>query len=239
MKTLTCREHGGTFSVTPGRGRPPTRCGGKWDACSRAESFAIPPSEGSDPIVPAKPPSEQYKHAMNESVSLAMAAKERLQAQGWLCKGRAWITEPTDSLAFPNGSTMAGGRWGCAEVTATRGDETLFMVWAGGELKQQDYSLWHEKPSANNKPRGSLTFDPDECTDKELIRALAGCKITWWNTLGQFEMSGIIDPVKIRIEHIYNGKGDETPGDRIIHFNDRDTGGGFRAIKLAALLKVG
>lgn len=33
IKHLTCREHGGTFSVPAARGRPPVRCGGKYPEC--------------------------------------------------------------------------------------------------------------------------------------------------------------------------------------------------------------
>ena len=106
-----------------------------------------------------------------------------------------------------------------------------------GQCVSQEYSLWSDKPSANNKPAGSLTFDPDECTDRELIRALAGCKVTWWNKLGQFEQTAIVDAGKIQIEHLYNSIGDETPGDRIIKFIDKGNGG-FKAFRLGALLKV-
>jgi hypothetical protein len=247
MKTLTCREHGGTFQVTPGRGRPPTRCGGKWEVCSRADdpqmravrdmqehagitkarktaspehSARVAPDE--ERIRQAEKPSEPAK-VPNRSVAEAMAAKAALEVQGWLCKGRGYVDEDKGQGA---------------ELMATRGEELLVMHWLDGRCINQEYTLWREKPSANAKPAHSLGFDPDECTDREIIRALSGSKVTWWNALGQFETTGVVDPEKIRIEHLYNGRGDETPGDRIIHFIDR-AGGGFRAFKLAALLKVG
>lgn len=240
MKTLTCREHGGTFEIQPKRGRPPTICGGAYQLCTKADEHAIPPSRGSDPImgkrvrVPKLTADESMERAKadsaairgaapqadNPAVASALAARAKLEPQGWACRAKR---------------TDGGG----VAVLATRDEEMLSLVFdAKGACIGENYSLWHEKPSANSKPAGTLGFDPDECTDRELVRILAGSKVTWWNALGQFEMTGVIDPDKVKIEHLYNGKGDETPGDRIIHFIDRN-GGGFRAFKMASLLKVG
>jgi hypothetical protein len=115
----------------------------------------------------------------------------------------------------------------------------ILMVWVDGTLVQQDYSLWSsDRPRQNGKPAGRLSFDPDECTDRELVRALAGMKCTWWNVLGQKEEEAVIAPDSIKIEHAYNGHGDESPGDRIVKFIEHG-GAGFRAFRVAALLKVG
>lgn len=242
MKTLTCREHGGTFQVVPARGRPPTRCGGKWSVCSRyPEGRMVDPAPTHtsklDRSSRRAPDEERIRQAegtlfmpakrlegglANPSLAPAMAARDRLQPLGWTCNGRAWLE---DHHAF-------------ASLIATRDEELIVMHWNDGQLIRQDYELWHEQPSANGKPRGSLTFDPDECTDRELIQALSGMKVTWWNVLGQKEETAVVDQTRIEIVHAYNGMGDETPGDRIIKFSDH-AGTGFRAFRVGALLKVG
>lgn len=243
MKTLQCREHGGTFKVMPRRGRPPVRCTSD-NVCSRFPGSSDTISE----FVPAedKPVLERARNKMrtrkreklspeasmdrNRSVLPAQAAKARLEPLGWLCKGRAWMEGPSDD-GDPGGQMMA-------EVMATRDGELIILRWQEGLVIQQEYILWDEKPSANGKPSHQLTFDPDECTDRELVRALSGMKVTWWNALGQKEESGVVDATKIEVVHCYNGVGDETPGDRIIKFSDH-AGTGFRAFRVAALLKVG
>lgn len=239
MKTLQCREHGGTFKVIPSRGRPPVKCGGKHELCSRATDKVGVGQNGKPSAQQAEEKLKEYygpektaerrtesnsesRKPANPSLAPAMAAKERLEALGWVCKGSARMED----------------HHALASITASRGDETVIMHWNDGQLISQNYSLWHEKPSANGKPQGALTFDPDECTDRELIRALAGSKVTWWNSLGQREESAVIGKDRIQIEHCYNGVGDETPGDRIVKFTEHG-GAGFRAFKMAALLKVG
>lgn len=220
MRTLQCRAHGGTFAVVPSRGRPPVNCGGKNELCSRATKLQVAKlatAEGG-PIMPAKR-AEVITPANNPSLAPALTAKARLEPLGWLCKGKAVGPESV-------------------EMMATRDDELIIMRWKNGLVSQQEYILWDEKPSANGKPKGELTFDPDECTDIELVRALAGMKVKWWNVLGQKEETGIISAGKIKVEHAFNGVGDETPGDRIVHFTDH-TGTGFRSFRVAALLKVG
>ncbi len=249
MKTLQCRAHGGTFKIGPKRGRDPVNCGGKWPECSRVT--------GDNPVdmkrirVPKLTEEESLARRMADSAAIRgtsqpkptgetpwIEAQVRLEEQGWLTSGKGRVTEPSEFLSFPNGRQMSGGRFQIVTLTAVREDELLIMVWADGELVQQTYSLWHEKPSANGKPAGNLTFDPDECTDRELVRALGGMKCTWWNVLGQKEETAVIDAESIKIEHSYNGKGDESPGDRIVKFIERGAGG-FRAFRVAALLKVG
>lgn len=154
----------------------------------------------------------------------AKAAKDRLVALGWAAKGRA----------------TSDGRCVYATVTATRGEEMLVMTWHDNVLVKQDYSLWaHDVPAEKQRqlPR-KLGFDPDETPDRELVQRLSGMKVTWWNKLAGTQETAIMGKDKIRIEHSYNGIGDETPDDRIIHFCDPSSGG-FRAFRVGALLKIG
>lgn len=222
MKTLQCRTHGGTFKIGPKRGRDPVNCGDKWPQCTRYLDV---------------PTANKVVTPMEDTPWIE--AQVRLEEQSWLTAGKGRITDPNETLSFPNGSRMNGGRFRVVDLTAVRGDEMLIMVWVDGRLMQQDYQLWaSDRPSANGKPANALTFDPDECTDRELVRALAGMKCTWWNVLGQKTEEAIIAPKSIKIEHAYNGLGDESPGDRIVKFIEHG-GAGYRAFRVAALLKVG
>lgn len=130
------------------------------------------------------------------------------------------------------------------------------MTWQNGTLVKQDYTLWNvDIPKRNNKPESKLGCDPDEVPDKELVRILSGMKVTWWNSLGQKEETGVIPvdrtveddkakggsrhiPAQIRISHMYTGTGDEQPSDRIVTFNDFG-GNGSRSFRVGALLKIG
>jgi hypothetical protein len=275
MKTLQCREHGGTFSVVPRRGRPPVRCSDdnpcsragtektakavermangiprklqrdpdldKFDSMNAAELRVYARQNGASTITKltnagqlrralrtweaqktpeATAETPEVEAPSNPSLEPAMAAKAKLEALGWICKGKAH----SDTTAI---------------LTCSRGDELLIVQWEAGNCVSQDYQLWDvDTPKNNDKPTSRLTFDPDECTDSELVRALSGMKITWWNKLGQSEESGIVSPQKIEIVHSYDGIGDETPGDRIVKFIDHG-GSGFRNFRVAALLKVG
>lgn len=213
MKTLQCRAHGGTFKIGPKRGRDPANCGGRWPDCTRVKTIEIQGRK-----LQVNRPDEVPQ--TNPSIGTAMLAQKRLQLMGWECKGHADVSS----------------NW--AALVCTRGEETLLMKWVDGYNTEQNYSLWYEKPSANGKPPNALSFDPDECTDRELVRALAGMKCTWWNVLGQKTEEAVIAPDSIKIEHAYNGHGDEQPGDRIVKFIEHG-GAGFRAFRVAALLKVG
>lgn len=235
LKTLKCREHGGTFQVVPKRGRPPTKCSPE-NVCTRYGKA----EKGLAEFVPASdkpalerarkrlpkslttsPPAEAVSKPRSEptaSLTQAMAAKSLLEAQGWVCTGKA--------------------RGQDATITASRGEETLFLGYRDGELLQQNYLLWNtDQPSANGKPASQLTLDPDEMTDSELVRWLSGMRVTWWNRLGKEEKS-VIGSNKITIEHSFAGNGDETPGDRIVKFVDHEDKA-FRAFRVAALIKVG
>lgn len=256
MKTITCRDHGGTFNVPIARGRPPVRCSPE-NKCSKAvvvtetvpnsritrtrtKTTHIEPdikrerdrqaieaakrrvvSRETNSVGNTEPISKAASNGrvLNPSTALAKAAKAQLEPLGWVCTGRA-----SGTLAW---------------LGAVRGEEVLTLAWENGVLTAQNYIMWalERAPIANGVPAHKLPFDPDEMSDGELVRAFSGMKVTWWNRLGQSEVTATI-PDKLSIEHIYNGVGDEMPGDRIVKFIDRDNGG-YRAFHVGALLKIG
>lgn len=178
---------------------------------------------------PAEPAPEaaEVVTRVNASVPLAHAAKAQLEALGWKCSARAYF----DTL---NERKDAG----IVAFEASRGTERISILWADGELISQQYSLWNvDKPSDNGKPASQLKFDPDELSDGELVRHLSGMTVTWWNKLGQMEEKAVI-PSKLSITHSYDGKGDETPADRVVNFIDM-SGHGFRSFRVGQLIKVG
>lgn len=158
----------------------------------------------------------------NRSVEVAQAARAELEAVGWTAKGRGW-TNAEDVYA---------------ELTANRGSETIVLTWCNGELIGQDYSIWHSKPSKNAMPKRRLKFNPDEMTDGELIRAISGMKVTWWNSLAKSEESFTVGTKTLSIEHTFAANGDEDSARRVVKFVDMN-GGGFRHFHVDALLKVG
>lgn len=158
----------------------------------------------------------------NRSVEVAQAARAELEAVGWNSKGRGWT----------NGEDVY------AELTANRGSETIVLTWCNGDLTGQDYSIWHSKPSRNAMPKRRLKFNPDEMTDGELIRAISGMKVTWWNSLAKSEESFTVGTKTLSIEHTFAANGDEDSAKRIVKFVDMN-GGGFRHFHVDALLKVG
>ena len=247
-KTITCRQHGGTFEIPARRGRPPVKCttdnpcssvkaNAKVRPVSKPERVAseIKNRRNDEAIAAAKArtlrtedlktatggplmPTKRVPNYANEGVTKGQEAKARLEALGWKVNGKR------------DGENVL--------LTATRGDETLIMRWAPmGGLLSQEYSLWSETPSRNNKPASKLPFDPDEVSDRELIRLLAGTKITWWNALGRSEETAYVSPDRVQVVHAYDGYGDEQPSDRILTFVA--VGGGFRSLRVGALLKVG
>lgn len=157
---------------------------------------------------------------------MAQAAKAQLEPLGWTVSGRAWVDEDGKS---------------CASVLGNRGVETISVVWRDGAVAGQEYILWGRvadtKLNFKGMPARKLGFDPDESSDRELVERLSGMKVTWWNRLAKDTETAII-PDKVNIEHVYNGVGDETPGERIIKFCDKN-GSGYRAFYVAALIKVG
>lgn len=238
-KVITCRTHGGTFRVPIKRGRPPVNCTPE-NKCrkpkqtvgavaprtmerARADSAAIRGTTGKAEV-PAKPAEAAPVPPQQQSpgVRKAFQAKAQLEALGWECKG-----------------SKAEGK---AVLTATRGVELLVVTWdlMEGKVITQDYTLWDTTVGTgrNGKPPSKLTFDPEETPDAELVRELSGMKVTWWNSLAQAETSDVVQPGTIKVEHSYESNGDEVYGDRIVKFIGYG-GGGFRAFRLAALMKVG
>lgn len=183
--------------------------------------------------------------AVNPCIPLAHKAKGMLEPLGWAVKGRA-------AFRTESGTTGDERDVPFAEVTATRGTETLVITWwedVNGEIQSsQDYSLWSvDKPSENekplrpkkdDKPKHRLPFNPALITNEDLIREIIGRKVIWWNALRKGEESGEISPTKIQVESVYNGSGHELPSERIIKFLDPGKTGGFRAFHLSALLAV-
>lgn len=161
----------------------------------------------------------------NPSVPMAHAARAALEPQGWNVAGRA--------------SFEGDAQEGHAHVIATRGEEMITLRWINGKLVNQSYSLWNiDKPSKNNAPDHKLPFDPDEMTDNELVRAMSGMKVTWWNRIASATETAVVSKDNIKVIHSFDGGGDEIPAERVVSFVDMN-GAGFRAFRMGALLKIG
>lgn len=221
LKQIKCREHGGTFSITPKRGRPPVRCsednpcelGGK----GRSEiglGVTRPPAK-----VKATPaPASVHK---NPSVPFAHKAQTELTPLGWILKGKAGFVD--------------GVGW--AEVVAARGVESIILRWEDGKKVTQEYSIWDSEssPEQNGRPKSQLRFDPNEMTDLDLARELSGRTITWWNRLANNTDKAVIGE-KLEIQHCYTG-GNETA--RFLRFVDQtEHRGSYRAVHVEALIKA-
>ena len=163
----------------------------------------------------------------NSSIEPAKAARDKLEPLGWDCKGRAH------------------GEHG-AVLTASRGEELLCITWETGMVVSQDYSLFRDA-MRNNMPlriravRARLDFNPETAPDDFIIQKLSGMKVTYWNKLADTEESAVLAPMNkgvYSITHFYTGKGAEVIDSRTIQFIDAH-GGGFRAFRLGALIKVG
>lgn len=162
----------------------------------------------------------------NPALPLAQQAKEKLVPLGWTVQGRGWVDTEQH-----------------ARITATRGTELLVITWtvtADGEITcDQTYDLWNtEKPVENAKPKAALTFNPALVDDDELVRALMGQRVTWFNSIGKSRETATVSAGKIKIEKHYNESGHSVPSERIITFVDHE-GTGYRSFRLSALLKVG
>lgn len=188
-------------------------------------------AEAGSPTPTARKPRQRASKAapapveerVNPSIPKAHAARALLEPQGWKVTGRASFE----------------GEEAHASILAMRGEEQLHMVWVDGGLVAQQYSMWNmETPAKNNTPDHKLPFDPDEMTDAELVRAISGMKVTWWNRIGQMTENAIVSKDRVQVQHLYDGKGDETPADRVITFTDMG-GDGFRSFRVGALLKIG
>lgn len=177
---------------------------------------------------------EQLSTAPNEDMH------QQLADANWHATERpAWIPTAWERLATLGWQVHVKRDADTYELTAVRDTEWLIMRSAldGSDLTQT-YSLWSDNPAVNNIPQHKLGFDPDEIGDGELIRRVAGCKVTWWNTLSRTTETAVLPKTGAKIEHAYDGIGDEAPTDRIIKFVDA-AGSGFRAFRLGALLRIG
>lgn len=239
-KRIKCRVHGGYFTVEARRGRPPVKCteDNECDAqkvpstSARTGSSSLgkrmaehasktPTSDATRATVNASGSSDRanWSEARQATVREINRIFTELSKLGWTAQ-RSWADKST------------------AEITATRGEEMIYVTVVNGTATMQ-YSLWSfDKPAANKRPATNLPFDPDEIGDGELARYLVGSRVTWYNRLSGKEETAICGKESIRIEHGFNARGDEIPGERIIKFVDADEMS-FRAFRLDQLLKVG
>jgi len=250
LKRIKCRDHGGFFMVESRRGRPPVRCTEE-NECDAQKVPSAKTRTGSNAVAVAMltagraqmaesgEPSKTRTSAVTAAPESASATGGRanwverkkattrevnrifhlLAERGWEVK-RSWLTDDT------------------ADLVATRDEEMAYYAIRDGKVIHEQYSLWSfDKPSLNGKPAHNLPFDPEEIGDRELVRVLAGMKIKWYNRLSGKEEEGFCG-TEVRVEHCFNGKGDEVPGERIIKFIDPDRKH-FMAFRLDQLLKVG
>lgn len=264
-RRINCRTHpGGKFIAPVRRGRPPVRCDEGF-RCTAYETAIVPAKnkpktaagkelikvgtdegptatrarlQGKLDAKRARPVDEVHTEieidepkasaswVKDRDASLAKAkkAKAELHKLGWTVEGKAKDTR--------------------AEITAVRDEEMLYMVWEKGVLTTSQYSLWStDRPRENGMPASELPEDVnlDEMTDREIVAALAGCKVTWWNRLGQLKETAVMSTKQICIEHVYDEKtiaSGAQPSERTIKFVDHN-GGGYKAFRLGALLKIG
>jgi hypothetical protein len=226
--------------VAPRRGRPPVRC--TEDSKCDAQTIDKAPSTGSSL-------GKRMAHHAGLPQTRTSAATAVNSTASVTVEHADWGTRRTETLKRTNvifhelielGWNAKRG-WvdkGTAEITATRGIEMLYVTVQDGTATSR-YSLWDfDKPAMNNKPESNLPFDPDEIGDGELARMLVGTKVTWYNRLSDRTETAVCGRNGVRIEHGYNVRGDEVPGERIIKFIDAK-GHGFGAFRLDALIKVG
>jgi hypothetical protein len=222
LRRKQCRSHpGGIFSYQSQRGRQPVRCKPE-NPCDKAAEVMVQTVNENHPQL-AQRASAAPKEG-NPSLTLAKEAKSLLEAAGWVCKGRAWTENASEETYV-------------AELTCSRGNETLNMQWVNNELREQQYAMEFLKPAYNGYPDSELRFNPDELTDSELVRMIKGMKVTWWNTIAGAKESAIVGGT-VTVEHIFRDNGDEDNSKRIVKFLDHG-GGGFRAFHVGALVKVG
>lgn len=230
----------------------PKASGGRRPAkvAKAASSRENNPAKGRTVQMSAKAPKRAQRSAEaapvvvrhNPSVVLAKATRDLLTPLGWECRGRAWFGE--DGVTNEMGDFVETG---FAEVIARRGDELLRIVWQNGKPISQDYSLWDpdKAPAANGKPKSRLPWNPDEMSDSELVNALMGKEIEWWNKTKQGKEKAVVSLRQVKVEHVFYGQTDADDEEnsehkepmRIVTFVD-PTGGGFRSFHVDALMKV-
>lgn len=193
---------------------------------SAAKKRQTPREEEAKPATKSRPAASNVVVRHNPSVPLAKRAKDTLEPQGWNLKGRAWIDE--DESAW-------------AEVTGTRGEESIAVLFQDGKFYSQEYSIWDADKTAGQQRNPmpvkgrKLQFDPDEMTDSELAQELAGRTVTWWNGIAGATETAVIGD-KFRIDHAFTG-GNETA--RQVHFVDKTPNHpAFRSFNVDALMRV-
>lgn len=143
-------------------------------------------------------------------------------------------------------------------VTATRGDEQYVMTWSratgrerfmGGMyiigdrrepvtlVKTVTEAMAQLPRSAHKHADGhisALPFDPAQSSDIEIIRAVAGRKIVWRNTISGLNESGVVPRggLHLRMERSKSGK-------RILSFVNAEAHfSAYRAVDVATIRKV-
>lgn len=244
---IHCRTHGGYFSRPRQPGRTPVACKPEYP-CDHASNQSEAPAEDMPRKVAVRPVSrpEQVASAVKNrnaeersqarktrasaggreaTIAKATAAREQLEGVGWATSGKGW-TEDDGTFSLT--------------MTATRAEEMLLMTFRDGICVSSDYQLWRsdKSPAANGRPDRRLPFDPDEASDRELVQALSGCKVAWWNRLADKEEHAVVSSARIEITHHFDAHGEETPGTRMVRFNSHD-GAGFHAFYVDQLIKIG
>jgi hypothetical protein len=181
--------------------------------------------DSEDNFGPARAATERVKQSTGFAASQKKAntAAKYLAEHGW------------------TGSRVKLPEQGRVELTATRDIEMLSAIWVNGELVQPiEYTLWLWATDASDPYAGNqdgLPFDPMEATDGEIVKTINGRPIEWYNALAQRTEVATVNNGSVRIQHIYDAEGNESPLDRQITFTSRESG--TRTIYLKGLRRVG
>lgn len=261
-KQITCREHGGLFTVEKKRGRPPVKCSednvcdGVIERKGRRSNPGISKRDIATTRRIATAKQAIQEQSMDEQITETRRAVKRPgkhrpvkpAATPAVVKNNPSVPPAFEAkrILEPQGWKITGRAWfdgevGSATVLGTRGEEQVSFLWVDGKLDSQHYSMWNSsKPSENGMPRKRLNFDPEELSDAALVKMLAGKRITWWNRLGKTTETCVVGreaDKRVKVEHVLNGHGDELA--RIVTFVDATKSGtGFRSFHVDALLKV-
>lgn len=268
-KPIECKEHGGTFMVEKKRGRPPTKCSPD-NVCNmarRSKSAKAVAQRTAETLKGKLPTSGDRNIAKIAAIAklAATASKQReevreiqpLPATKSRPRASSAIVHVNPSIPVarelredlePLGWTAHASTDGrnAVNFTATRDSETITIRIENGKILTQNYTVWDaDRPSSNGMPRVKLPFDPDELSDVDLLRELAGQKVTWWNRIGKSKESAVLphtDGKKITVQHVVtvtDGEPDELPGSRIVTFVDAMGNTGFRSFAIGSLMKIG
>jgi len=257
-KRISCRtHHGGVFTVTAKRGRPPVRCTEE-NPCT-ASGARKPTREEVSAKVLAANEKARKRQAKPTKKDLAaeralLEAKDNASRTEQKVKGAPTPQEGMNGrqlslqqaqkakaqLVEQGWEVKGEAKGDTVTVTGHRGEELICLTWREGVLVSQEYSLWSvDKASRNGMvPPHSLPFDPEWVSDRELAAHIVGNKITWWNRISGKEEHGTCGKDTVAIEHRFDGAGHEIPSERLIKFN-MDGTGNMRLVQLGQLLKIG